>query len=55
MLPDNNRIPWRSDSFILDRGPMQEDLSKGNLCWKQYTRQIIISEHFMQPVSYYSK
>lgn len=29
VLPENNRIPWRSDSFILDRGPMQEDLSKG--------------------------
>ena len=29
VLPETNRIPWRSDSFILDRGSMKEDLSRG--------------------------
>ena len=29
VLPNTKRIPWRDDSFILDRGPLKEDLSKG--------------------------
>ncbi|XP_037040724.1 endoglucanase E-4-like [Bradysia coprophila] len=29
LLPTNNRIPWRGDSFITDRGTSNEDLSGG--------------------------
>lgn len=28
-LPTNNRIPWRGDSFVTDRGTSNEDLSGG--------------------------
>lgn len=28
-LPSNNRIPWRGDSFVSDRGDDGEDLSGG--------------------------
>lgn len=28
-LPTNNRIPWRGDSFVTDRGTNGEDLSGG--------------------------
>lgn len=28
-LPTNNRIPWRGNSFVTDRGTSNEDLSGG--------------------------
>lgn len=35
-LPADNRIPWRGDSFVTDRGEDGEDLSGGYFDGKYY-------------------
>lgn len=35
-LPANNRISWRGDSFVTDRGTSNEDLSGGYFDGKEF-------------------
>lgn len=40
-LPSDNRISWRGDSFVTDRGDSGEDLSGGYFDGKAFVNKII--------------